>query len=156
VDYADFDPPGRLGRRLGGLFVAVGSPSQRLGTVELALTASVLGWMARHFDDAPAVLNLVQPELPTKRELVARLRRANPGLRVVWLPTFLLHPLSWAALLAQKALRPSNPAINLARIFGVQPYDTGRVRALVESLAAEDPAGPASEETGPAPRLARA
>lgn len=156
VDYADLDPPGRLGRRLGGLFVAVGSPRQRLGTVELGLTASVLGWMARHFDEAPAVLDLLQPELPTKRELVARLRRANPGLRVVWLPTLLLHPLSWVAVLAQRVLRPGSPPINLARIFGVQRYDTGRVRALVELIAAEDAAGPPAEPTGPAPRLAPA
>jgi predicted dehydrogenase/nucleoside-diphosphate-sugar epimerase len=154
VDHADFDPPGRLGRRLGGLFVAVGSPSHRLGTVELGLTASMLGWMARHFDQVPAVLNLLQPELPEKRELVGRLRRANPGLRVVWLPTFLLHPLSWAALLAQRVLRRGSTAISLARVFGTHQYDTGRIRALADVVATEGAAGPTAEPThpGPSPR----
>jgi hypothetical protein len=32
IDHSAFDPPGRLGKRLGGSFIAVGSPGHRLAT----------------------------------------------------------------------------------------------------------------------------
>jgi predicted dehydrogenase/nucleoside-diphosphate-sugar epimerase len=134
VDYADFDPPGRLGKRVGPLFVAVGSGRDRLGVVELGFTAEALAWMAEHFEDAPAVVNLLAPELPTKRELVGRLRQANPGLRVAWLPTPVLYPLSWLATGLQKVLRPGRPAISLAGVFGVARYDTSGSREMAPHL----------------------
>jgi nucleoside-diphosphate-sugar epimerase len=136
VDYADFDPPGRLGKRVGNIFVAVGSPAQRLGVVGLGYCADAIAWVAEQFEDAPSVVNLLDPALPTKRDLVRRLREQNPDVSVLWLPTLLLHPLSWAAMLLQKLLRPGRPAINVAKVFSVQAIDTtgsaelaGRMRA---------------------------
>ena len=138
VDYKDFDPPGRLGKRLGNIFVAVGSPRHRLGIVDVGFAAEVLAWMVDHFDEAPSPLNLLQPELPTKRELLARLKVGNPDLSVVWLPTAVLHPLSWFAFGLQKAIRPGKPAINVAKVFSVQRYDTSRVAQLAPKVEASD------------------
>ena len=138
VDYKDFDPPGRLGKRLGNIFVAVGSPRHRLGIVDVGFAADVLAWMVDHFDEAPTPLNLLQPELPTKRELLARLKVGNPDLSVVWLPTAVLHPLSWFAFGLQKAIRPGKPAINVAKVFSVQRYDTSRVAQLAPKVEASD------------------
>ncbi len=134
VDYADFEPPGRLGKRIGNVFVAVGSPRDRLGIADVDFAARVLGWIADNFERAPEVLNLVAPELPAKRELLIRLRRTNPDLSVVWLPRTVLIPLSWTAVLVQKLLRPGRPAMNLARVFAVQRYDTGGIAQLAERL----------------------
>ncbi len=129
VDYRDFDPPGRLGKRLGNFFVAIGSPGDRLGTVDLSFCAQAITWAVDHFPDAPAVVNLVDPALPTKRSLVAALRKNNPDLSVIWLPMLLVHPLSWGALLLQKILRPGKPAINVAKVFSVERIDpAGAVR----------------------------
>lgn len=139
VDYADFEPPGRLGKRLGNLFVAVGSPGDRLGVADVNFSARVLAWMVDAFESAPDVLNLLDPELPTKRELLRRLRQSNPDLRVVWLPTPVLLPLSWAALGLQKALRPKRPAINVAKVFAAQRYDTSRIAALAPVVDADVP-----------------
>jgi predicted dehydrogenase/nucleoside-diphosphate-sugar epimerase len=140
VDYAAFDPPGRLGKRVGPFFVAVGSPRERLGVVDLAFTARVIGWMATHFEEAPDTLNLLEAELPTKRELVRRLRETDPDLRVIWLPWPILLPLSAAATVVQKVLRPRRPAISLRRVFAAPSYDTTRVR----ELAARTRAAPAT------------
>ncbi len=140
VDYRDFDPPGRLGKRVGGLFVAVGSPSERLGVVGLEFCARAISWMVDHFDDAPAAINLLDPNLLEKRELIVRLRATNPDLSVVWLPWILLYPLSWLASLVQKALHPSRPAINLARIFAVESCDSVSSRALSSKLERVSPA----------------
>ena len=123
VDYRDFDPPGRLGKRLGNFFVAIGSPNDRLGTVDLSFCARAIAWGVDHFAETPAVVNLVDPALPTKRSLVAALRKNNPDLSVIWLPMLLVHPLSWGALLLQKALRPGRPAINVAKVFSVERID---------------------------------
>jgi predicted dehydrogenase/nucleoside-diphosphate-sugar epimerase len=130
VDYAEFEPPGRLGKRIGNVFVAVGSPRDRLGIADVDFAARVLGWIAENFEQAPDVLNLLAPDLPTKHDLLARLRRSNPGLIVVWLPRPVLIPLSWLATAVQRLTRPGKPVITLAKVFAVQPYDTSAARAL--------------------------
>jgi nucleoside-diphosphate-sugar epimerase len=140
VDYADFDPPGRLGKRLGNLFVAVGWPGDRLGVADVNFSARTVAWMLEHFDEAPALLNLLDPKPPTKRELLAQLRRTNPDLRVVWLPMPLLVPMSWGAILLQKVLRPRRPAINAAKVFAAQRYDTSRIAELAPRVGTPAPA----------------
>jgi predicted dehydrogenase/nucleoside-diphosphate-sugar epimerase len=137
VDYRHFDPPGLLGKRVGNIFVAVGMPAHQLGVVDVVFSAQSLAWIVRHFEEAPAVLNLFEPELPTKRELLARLRLINPDLTVVWLPPVILLPLSWFAIGLQKVLRPRSPAINIARIFARLRYDTSRISALAPAIKAE-------------------
>jgi len=132
VDGREFEPPGRLGRRIGNIFVAVGSPRDSLGVVDVRDVAQLLAWMALDPERAPKILNLIDPKQPSKRDLVRRLRKQNPGLWVVWLPRFLLIPLSWFASLAQKVLRPGKPAINVAEVFGARGYDAGAVSEVWE------------------------
>ncbi len=135
VDYRDFDPPGRLGKRLGNIFVAVGSPDDQLGVVDVGFSGRFLAWMADAWESVPSPLNLLDPVPPTKRELLGHLRKANPDLSVIWLPTVVLVPLSWVATFAQKVLRPGKPAINVAKVFSTQEYDTagiGRLAPLVD------------------------
>jgi len=146
VDYRHFDPPGLLGKRIGNIFVAVGMPSYQLGVVDVVFSAQTLAWMVRHFDEAPLVLNLFEPELPTRRELLARLRRTNPDLTVVWLPPAILLPLSWFAIALQKVVRPRSPAINVAKIFARLRYDTSRIAGLAPAIRADVLRTPSSEQ----------
>lgn len=134
VDYRNFEQPGLLGKRAGNVFVAVGLPGYKLGVVDVVFSAETLAWIVSHFDQAPAVLNLYEPELPTKRELLARLRQTNPDLTVVWLPLPVLVPLSWMAVVLQKILRPRSPAINLAKVFARLRYDTSRITMLAPMI----------------------
>ena len=137
VDYRRFDPPGLLGKRIGNIFVAVGMPSHQLGVVDVVFSAQTLAWMMRHFDEAPRVLHLFEPNLPTKRELLARLRRTNPDLTVVWLPPVILIPLSWFAIALQKVVRPRSPALNVAKLFARLRYDTSRIVGLASAIRAD-------------------
>ena len=130
VDYRDFDPPGRLGKRVGNIFVAVGSSTDRLGVVDVGFAGRFLGWMTDAWDQVPTPLNLLDPVSSTKEELLDRLRQGNPDLTVIWLPRMVLIPLSWLATVAQKALRPGKPAIDIAKVFSVLPYDTSRIARL--------------------------
>ena len=137
VDYRLFDPPGLLGRRLGNIFVAVGMPGHQLGVVDVVFSGQALAWIVRHFDEAPDVLNLFEPELPTKRELLARLRSTNPDLTIVWLYPLVLLPLSWVAFGLQKMLRPRSPALSIAKVFARLRYDTSRIRSLAPAIRSE-------------------
>jgi nucleoside-diphosphate-sugar epimerase len=134
VDYEAFDPPGRLGKRLGNIFVAVGSPRNRLGVVDLDFAARALTHTALHFEQAPPLLNLLSPTLPTKSELIARLRANNPDLTVFWLPMWVLKPLSLGAIGLQRLLRPGKKAIDVATVFRVDRYDTRRSGELARAL----------------------
>jgi predicted dehydrogenase/nucleoside-diphosphate-sugar epimerase len=146
VDVRSFDPPGRLGRRIGNVFVAVGSPSERLGIVHREEAARLLAWMAQHFNEAPDAINLLAPSLPTKRELVEVLRRANPGLRVIWLPNPVLSALSRLAVLAQKLLRRGHEPVDIQKVFAVDRYDTAAVARLTERVEADTNAPAAPEK----------
>jgi nucleoside-diphosphate-sugar epimerase len=141
VDWRQLDPPGKLGRRLGNIFVAVGGRRDTLGVVDVADAARVAVWMALHGDTAPGTLNVVDPALPTKAQLVKHLRQANPGLRVIWLPRGILWPLSWMAMGAQKVLRPGTPAINVARVFARRAYGPEAALRVWEQMADEESPG---------------
>lgn len=134
VDFAAFDPPGRLGKRIGGMFVAVGNPGERLGIIDVAEAGRVIAWMADHFDESPETLHLLSPALPTRRQLVDRLRATNPGLMVFRIPRPLLVVLSAFATVAQRVLRPARQPVNVARVFGTPRYDTARVAGIQERM----------------------
>lgn len=134
VDFVNFEAPGRLGRRIGNVFVAVGMPRDRLSMTEVGFAARVLIWMADSFDSAPDKLNLLDPNPPTKRDAIQRLRRRNPDLTVAWLPMSLLAPLSWLAVLVQKVARPRKSAMNIAKAFASPKYDTSRMKAVVSQM----------------------
>lgn len=132
VDYRRFEPPGRLGKRMGNLFVAVGSPRETLGVVDVEEAGRVLAWATRQFEEMPDVLNLLSPRLPTRGDLVRELRRSNPDLRVVWLPRIILNPASIAGVGLQKIVRRGKPAINVSRAFASRAYDTARATAVFD------------------------
>jgi predicted dehydrogenase/nucleoside-diphosphate-sugar epimerase len=137
IDYRNFDPPGLLGRRVGNIFVAAGMPGHQLGVVDVVFCGETIAWMARNFDQAPRVINLFEPELPTKRALIARLRESNPDLTVVWLVPLVLHPLSWFAYGLQKLLRPGKPAMSVAKMFARLRYDTTLIASLAPTIKAD-------------------
>jgi predicted dehydrogenase/nucleoside-diphosphate-sugar epimerase len=140
-DASNFEPPGRLGRRIGNFFVAVGAPWQAIPTTDVMFAARTLIWMADYFDAAPDTVNLLDPRLPSKRDIIAHLRQMNPDVTVVWLPMSVLLPLSWGALAVQKLLRPKKPAIDVAKAFSSPRYDTSRISAIADRMDAGGAAG---------------
>jgi predicted dehydrogenase/nucleoside-diphosphate-sugar epimerase len=143
VDFRELDPPGRLGKRVGNVFVAVGRRNEPFGVVDLEFAARSLAWIAARFDEAPAALNLFAPVLPTRADLARSLKIQNPDLKVLWLPRVVLLPMSWLAVLLQKALHPRKPALNVAAIFKHRHYDVTRIAAMAPQVAAwaEQPIG---------------
>jgi nucleoside-diphosphate-sugar epimerase/predicted dehydrogenase len=143
VDFDEFAAPGRLGREVARLFVAMGWPSSRLGVCSVADAAAVLCCYARAFDHSPSIVNLLQVPAPTRRELANRLRQARPDLHLIWLPFPILRILGMAFSLAQKLLRPSSSPLDLYAAFAAESYGSevaGRVFAAADLRGNGDPA----------------
>jgi len=136
IDYDDFDPPGRLGKRLGNLFVAVGGRREKMGVVSLEFCARAIAYLVQDMD-GPEILHLLDTELLARRDLVEQLRRRNPDLRVVWIPRWCVRPLGLLAMGVQRVLRPGGTPIDVAAIFGNRQYDNHLAVRLDQSLGNE-------------------
>ncbi len=135
VDSRRFEPPGRLGKRLGNIFLAVGGRNEKLGVVELDLVAGIIAWIVEHFEESPTTVNTFDAELPTRRQLVDRLRARNPDLRVIWLPRFMVGPLALALRIIQRLLRPRRSPIDIRKAFDQRSYSVEVVRELIEQMS---------------------
>jgi predicted dehydrogenase/nucleoside-diphosphate-sugar epimerase len=124
VDFTSFQAPGRLGKEVGPLFVAVGRKKSKLSLCDVHTAARVIRYYCENFSDSPPTLNLVEPNAPTRRELVILLKKARPDLHCIWLPLFFLKVASPVLKLAQRLLRPGKEAIDLVAVFTTEPYNT--------------------------------
>ncbi|MGH9349127.1 MAG: hypothetical protein ACRD26_17870, partial [Vicinamibacterales bacterium] len=123
VDFGAYEPPGRLGRELGPVFLAVGPRSGRLSLCDVRTAATVIRATVEDVDAAPPIVNLVEPEAPTRAELLSLWLEKRPDLRSIWLPAWLLAVLSPPARLAQKIVLPRSTPIDLAAAFASERYD---------------------------------
>jgi nucleoside-diphosphate-sugar epimerase len=131
VDYEAFDPPGRLGKEVGRIFVYVGSKRSRLSICDVRTAAKVIRAYAVGFDSMPAVLNLVEPKAPTRGELVSHLLKGRPDLRAVGMPFILLRVLSPPVKLLQSLLFPGRKPVDIYSIFTSETYDTTLAEDLI-------------------------
>jgi predicted dehydrogenase/nucleoside-diphosphate-sugar epimerase len=145
VDYNAFEAPGRLGRELGPLYVAVGPKRSQIALLDVGTAARVIRSYAEHFDAAPPVLNLVEPEAPTRRELLARLRAGRPELRVFWLPMWFLRTISPPLKLVQRLMGSKAP-LDIASAFTSPRY---RTELSAEAIARAGATTPAARRGAP-------
>ena len=141
VDYNAYTPPGRLGREVARLFVAVGRRSGKLAVCSVGTAAEVIRSFARDFAAAPACVNLLEVPEPTRGELADRLIAKRPDLIGVWLPFAILRPLSAALRILLRMLRPRAPALDLYSAFKSETYDSSIAAMVIQK--ARDTAVPA-------------
>ena len=132
VDFSDFEPPGRLGRELGPLYVAVGPRSSRINLCDVGTAAQVIQATVQDIEAAPSVVNLVEPTAPTREELLARWLKKRPDLRGVWLPAFVLSLLSPVLILLQRIILRGKTPIDIAAAFASERYDTTLAAQVVQ------------------------
>lgn len=143
VDFNAYEPPGRLGRELGPLFVAVGPRSGRLSLCDLRTAAKVVRATVDDIDAAPPIVNLIEPEAPTRAELLSLWLQKRPDLTPIWLPAWALAVLSPLAKLAQRVVLPRSAPVDLAAAFASEHYDAALAahmirRARVDGLNVHD------------------
>lgn len=132
VDFNAFEPPGRLGRELGPLYVAVGPRSGALSLCDVHTAAQVIRATVDDFAATPAIINLVEPNAPTRAELLALWLSKRPDLRVLWLPAWVPSVLSPLAKVAQKVLRPRSTPIDLAAAFSSERYNASLAAQVIQ------------------------
>ncbi len=147
VDYAEFEPPGRLGRDIGAMFVAVGPKNRQLGVCDIHTAARVIRSYLQAPDQAPPIVNLVESPAPTRRGLVERLRERQPAHRVVWLPSWFLRLASGPLKLVQRWGMGSKEPLDFAAAFSSERYDTTLAGEVIRRAGAS--AIPAPAEAGP-------
>jgi len=123
VNYDAYTPPGRLGREVARVFVAMGGRRSSLSVCNVATAASVICSYAQDFDSAPAYVNLLEVPSPTRGELADRLKSVRPDLKFVWLPFPLLRLMSVSLGLVLRLLRPQGKPLDLYAAFKSEGYD---------------------------------
>ena len=123
VDFANFTAPGRLGREVGPLYVAMGTPGNRLSVCDVKTASNVIRYYIENFDEAPAMLNLVESPQPTRGDLAKRLRAARPDLSFMWLPLSVVWVLSAMLKLVLRLLKPGAKPLDLYSAFVSERYD---------------------------------
>jgi nucleoside-diphosphate-sugar epimerase/predicted dehydrogenase len=136
VDFGAYEPPGRLGREIGPVFVAVGPRSGRLPLCDIHTAAKVIRAAVSDPHGTPPVINLVEPQAPSRDELLSLWLGKRPDLRSVWLPAWVLAVLSPAARFAQRVLRPRNTPIDIAAAFSSERYDTAVAERVIRGANA--------------------
>ena len=132
VDFSDYEPPGRLGRELGPVYVAVGPRSSRINLCDVGTAAQVIRATVQDIDAAPAIVNLVEPTAPTREELLARWVKKRPDLRGVWLPAFVLSLLSPILIVLQRIILRGKTPLDIAAAFASERYDTTLAAQVVQ------------------------
>jgi len=111
VDLAAPDMPGLLGKRLyGNWHLGLGRPGLPFAICDVQRAGEVVAWYARHFDDAPPVLNLWDPAYPRRRDVIRALRARGWRGRMIWVPIRPLGLAAQGARLALALLRGSLPS----------------------------------------------
>jgi len=131
VDFNFFEAPGRLGKEVGPLFVAVGSKNSKLSLCDVHKAAKVILYYASSFKEAPPILNLVEPTPPTRGELVTLLKKARPDLKCVWLPAFFLKVASPFLKILQRIFLPGKKPIDIVAVFSTESYQTDLAAEII-------------------------
>ncbi len=147
VDYAEFEPPGRLGRDAGAVFVAVGPKSRALSVCDIHTAARVIRSYLQAPDAAPPVVNLVESPAPTRRDLVDRLRRRQPTQRVLWMPSWFLRLASGPLKLIQRWGMGSKEPLDVAAAFSSERYDTTLAGTVIARAGASSVVTPGATRT---------
>jgi predicted dehydrogenase/nucleoside-diphosphate-sugar epimerase len=139
VDYTAYNPPGRLGREIGPLFVAIGPKRGALSVCDVSTAARVVRSYVQDFAAAPPMLNLVEAPPPTRKELLDRYRKDRPDLRVFWFPAWLLRLLSGPLKLVQRVALGSKQPIDVAAAFASERYRTDLASEVITRAGTVQP-----------------
>jgi predicted dehydrogenase/nucleoside-diphosphate-sugar epimerase len=91
VDRQGASLPGLMGRRLfGDWHLGLGRPQLPIAVCDVDRCGQAIAWCAEHFDDAEPVVNLLDPTIATRADLLARMRAGGWSGRMVWVPIAML------------------------------------------------------------------
>jgi predicted dehydrogenase/nucleoside-diphosphate-sugar epimerase len=126
VDVGDPSLPGLMGRHLFGRWhLGLGRSRLPIAVCDVGRCAEAIAWYATHFDEAPPIVNLFDPDLTTRGAFLRSLRDRGWAGRVVWVPISAISMALVAARTAQAILNGKMP-VRLAAWSVLKPrrYDS--------------------------------
>ena len=153
IDWTRLELPGLLGRRLYGRWhLGLGRPGLPFAVCDVSTAAATVAWCAYHFLEAPQVLNLIDPVISTRQQLLEGFRAHGWRGRMVWTPISLLSGAAMAArFLAARARGERSQPLAVWSILRPRRYDAGAASRII--AAAREPTTvpePASRPTAAA------
>lgn len=153
VDWSNPETPGIMGRRLFGPWhLGFGRPGLPLPVLDVGKAAAVVAWSVAQFGDAPPLLNLIDPDIETRSDLLGEFRQRGWRGRFFWLPlpvfTALVHGARYALALP-RFKRPTPLA--LYGVLRPRRYDATLSRSVLARATQGSPRVEAATlETTPA------
>lgn len=135
VDFENFEPPGRLGREAGPFFVVMGSRRSPLSVCGVRTVAKVIKNYLEDYGSAPSLVNLTEPDVPSRRDLVLKFLERRRDLKALYIPTFLIKILSFGFKVFQKLISPSRKALDVAAAFASERYNTDLGRQVISKAS---------------------
>ncbi|MBE0604562.1 MAG: hypothetical protein IH611_13170 [Deltaproteobacteria bacterium] len=135
VDYDEYSPPGRLGREAGPFFVLIGKKQDKLSLCDVKTASAVIRRYLESREAMPPVLNLIEPDAPTRGELVELLLKDRPDLSVFRIPSPVFRGLSVFAKLLQRVVLPGRKPIDIYAAFASEKYDSSLAGKIIQEAA---------------------
>ncbi|HEV8400332.1 MAG TPA: Gfo/Idh/MocA family oxidoreductase [Gemmatimonadales bacterium] len=143
IDWAHVDFPGLLGRRLFGRWhLGLGRPGLPFAVCEVGQAAGVVAWCADRFADAPPVINLLDPAIRTRADLLRRLRERGWRGRMVWVPISVLAGAVMTLRFVMGLMRRGARPMAVWSILRSRRYDPAVSSTVLAAARLDPPAAP--------------
>jgi nucleoside-diphosphate-sugar epimerase len=156
IDVNHVELPGLIGRRLFNRWhLGLGRPGLPFAACDVSAAASAVAWCADCFRDAPPVINLLDPNIRTRGELLDRFREQGWQGRMLWTPISLLAgALMTARFVFALARRERAEPMAVWSILRPRRYDSAVSNTVFGAASRHEPV---SESAAPAePAIAAA
>jgi predicted dehydrogenase/nucleoside-diphosphate-sugar epimerase len=139
VDWEQIEVPGLLGRRLfGSWHLGLGRPGLPFAVCEVGQAAAAVAWCADHFAGAPPIVNLLDPAIRTRGQLLRRFREHGWRGSMLWVPISVLAvAVSTMRFLVALARRERARPLAVWSILRPRRYDRAAA-SLVLAAASDD------------------
>jgi nucleoside-diphosphate-sugar epimerase len=137
VDFINFEAPGRLGREMGPFYLVMGSKKSSISICDVWTVAKILHYYLDHYESAPPVLNVVEPQSTTRKDIAIKILQDRSDIKFIYVPTTIVKVASACAKILQKIMFPSRKPIDVAAAFSSEKYDTTLVRNIMKQIVSD-------------------
>ena len=141
LDWSNPETPGIMGRRLFGKWhLGFGRPGLSIPVIDVAKAAAVVAWSVAQFTDAPPLLNLFDPDIETRSDLLGQFKQRGWRGRFLWMPLPIFAALVHSARYALTLPRFKRPTpLALYGVLRPRRYDPSLSRSVL-ARATQEPA----------------